>query len=176
MWKPDVHGRGKTQRAFRNRESHNSASETELFFSTMGPGHGQGGCMKGEVIKPICTLTVGWACAQTQGEMGWAGALLSLSQPHSSSTTTSLMFTSLIPGMSRGTASTAAAQGIILHQFMRPQSPHCRCPHVVTAAVAGHKASKRLLHQPTGDVGCNTTTHKQEAGCCSNVLNLRSSL
>lgn len=74
-----------------------------------------------------------------------------------------------LPGISRATASMAAALGTILHQLMWSKSPRCRCPHMVTAAVAGHKASKRLPHHLTGDVSCSTTTHEQAAGCCSNM-------
>lgn len=81
MWKPDVQGRGKIQKAFRNGESNNSASELELVLSTMGPGDRQGavGLCVGVRNKArlhfrhqmgLCSNTGGGV----GGERGWAGA------------------------------------------------------------------------------------------------------
>lgn len=119
--------------------------------------------MQGQVVKHICTFTVGWACAQTQGEWGELGpyspsaATFPTVPPHSP------------PRNQQGHSQHGTALGTILHQLMWSKSPRCRCPHMVTAAVAGHKASKRLPHHLTGDVSCSTTTHEQAAGCCSNM-------
>lgn len=119
MWKPDVQGREKIQRAFKNGESHNAPSEPELFLSTVGPGEGQGamGLHVGVRNKAHCSRHG----MGPHSNMGGKGDELGLPVgPHfpcsqqRPSTTTMLVLTSLIPGTSMVTASVAAALGSIL--------------------------------------------------------------
>lgn len=167
MWKPDVQGRGKIQRAFRNGESHNLASETKLFLSRMGPGERQGAmgsrvgvCDKAHLRSPhgmgLCSGTGGKG-----DELGLAdGPHFPCTQP-CPSTITLLMLMSLSPGTSRGTASVAAALESIL-------------PPADVAAVTDCGTGEQGASSPCCSLSWGTTTHEQAMGHCSNMLGLKS--
>lgn len=182
MWKPDVQGRGKIQKAFRNGESNNSASELELVLSTMGPGDRQGAVGLCAGVRNKARLHFRHQmglCSNTGGGGGEKGGEPELVVgPHfrcsrpCPSTATLLVLTSLIPGTSRGTASMAAALGSVLHpadltSVTMLWMSLCSCNSTV------RPASGVPCH-PAQDLSCNATTHEQAVGCCSNTLSLKS--
>lgn len=183
MWKPDVQGRGKIQKAFRNGESNNSASELELVLSTMGPGDRQGAVGLCVGVRNKARLHFRHRmglCSNTAGGKGGepelvVGPHFRCSQP-CPSTATLLVLTSLIPGTSRGTASTAAALGSVLHPADLTSVTMlwvflCGNSSCNTTA----RPASGVPHHPTQDLSCDTTTHEQAVGCCFNMLCLKSS-
>lgn len=181
MWKPDVQGRGKIQRAFRNGESHNSASEPKLFLSTMGPGDGQGatGLHVGVHDKARLHSCHGMSLCSNTGWGEWRS--WGLQSGHT------FPAVSHVPAPPPRSCSWASSQESVVAQpawqqlwaasciqLTWPQSPCCGCHCVVTAAVIDHKAGKRGASSPRWGLSCNTTTHEQAGGCCSNMLGLKS--